>query len=172
MLMRDATPADAAGCAAVYAPYVHDTAITFETEPPDAGEMAARIAASQERHAWLVLEEDGQVRGYAYGGTFRSRAAYRWTCEVSVYLEVGRRRTGAGRGLYTVLLDRMTQLGYRTAVAGMTMPNDASVGLHTAMGFAAVGTYRNVGYKLDRWHDVYWAQRDLATPGDPPAEPG
>ncbi|GAA4535235.1 arsinothricin resistance N-acetyltransferase ArsN1 family B [Amycolatopsis samaneae] len=169
--IRDATTSDAEACAAIYAPYVIDTTITFETEPPTASEMARRIAAANEKHAWLVLEDDGQVAGYAYGGPFKDRAAYRWSCEVSVYLERGRRRTGGGRALYTALFDRLAERGFRTAVAGMTLPNDASVGLHRAMGFEPVGTYRRIGWKHGAWRDVAWAQRTLLIDEDPPAEP-
>ncbi|MGY1784958.1 N-acetyltransferase family protein [Geodermatophilus sp. SYSU D00698] len=172
--VRDAGPDDAAACRDVYAPYVTGTAISFETDPPTAGEMARRIAAAQERHAWLVLEADGAVRGYAYGGPFMAREAYRWSCAVSVYLEPGRRRTGAGRLLCTALLDRLAARGYRRALAGVTLPNDASLGLHRALGFEPVGTYRRVGWKDGAWHDVAWLQRDLGPgPGDdgPSSEP-
>src|SRR3982751_3776129 len=96
-LVRSATVADAAACAAIYAPYVTETAISFETEPPDESEVADRIAAALATHAWLVLEDAGRVCAYAYGGPFRSRRAYQWSCEVSVYVERGRERTGAGR---------------------------------------------------------------------------
>jgi L-amino acid N-acyltransferase YncA len=171
MPIRDATAADAPACAAIYAPYVTDTAISFETAPPSVEEMARRIEAGLRTHAWLVLEEDGRVVAYAYGGPFRERAAYRWACEVSVYVEAGRRRTGAGRALYAVLLRRLTARGYRTALAGMTLPNDGSVGLHRALGFEDVGTYRRVGYKLGRWHDVAWRQLVLADGDEPPEEP-
>jgi L-amino acid N-acyltransferase YncA/dihydrofolate reductase len=171
MPVRPATAADAAACAAIYAPYVTDTAITFETEVPDADEMAKRIATAAERHAWLVLEDDGRIVGYAYGGPYKARAAYRWACEVSVYVERGRQRTGAGRALYEALLARLAARGYRTAVGGMTLPNDASVGLHRALGFEPVGTYRRIGYKHGAWHDVAWTQRELATGADPPIEP-
>jgi L-amino acid N-acyltransferase YncA len=166
MLVRDAraSSADAAACAAIYAPYVTDSAISFETEPPDAAEMADRIAAATARHAWLVGEEDGRVIGYAYGGPFRARAAYRWAAEVSIYLEVGRRRTGAGRALYAALFERLGGLGFTEAVAGMTLPNEASAGLHVAMGFETVGTFRRVGHKFGTWHDVQWLQRPLAPP--------
>jgi L-amino acid N-acyltransferase YncA len=167
MLVRDATAADAAACAAVYAPYVRDTAVSFEEEVPTEATMRARIAAAQERWAWLVAQDDsGRVVGYAYGGPFKDRAAYRWSCEVSVYLEAGCRRSGAGRALYEVLLARLTELGFRTAAAGMTLPNPASEGFHAAMGFAPVGVFRRVGFKQGRWHDVAWAQRPLAA-GDP-----
>ncbi|HEU5471061.1 MAG TPA: GNAT family N-acetyltransferase [Actinophytocola sp.] len=170
-MIRDATECDAAACAAIYAPYVTGTAITFESEPPTPDHMAERIATALRTHAWVVFEEGGRVVGYAYGGQYKARPAYRWSCEVSVYLEPGRRRTGAGRALYRALFDRLSRRGFRTAVAGMTLPNDASVGLHRAMGFEPVGTYRRIGWKHGAWHDVAWAQRPLATGADPPAEP-
>jgi len=169
--VRDASERDAAACAAIYAPYVVDTAITFEDDPPSSAEMAQRIASASRSHAWLVLTEGGRVAGYAYGATFNQRAAYRWTCEVSIYLELGRRRTGAGRALYSALLVLLAGRGFRIAAAGMTLPNDASVGLHRALGFEPVGTYRRIGFKHGRWHDVAWTQRRLATGEDPPPEP-
>jgi L-amino acid N-acyltransferase YncA len=168
MLVRDATAADAAGCAAIYAPYVRDTAISFETEPPTESEMASRIAAAQHTHAWLVLDDGGAVIGYAYGTTYKARGAYRFSCEVSVYLEMGHRRTGAGRALYEALFARLAERGFRTAVAGMTLPNPASVGLHTALGFQPVGTYRRIGWKHGAWHDVAWMQRTLIADDDAP----
>ncbi|HEX4724011.1 MAG TPA: GNAT family N-acetyltransferase [Pseudonocardiaceae bacterium] len=171
MPIRDATPADADACAAIYAPYVKATAITFEDEPPTPGEMAARIATAQRDHAWLVLCDGDDVVGYAYGSQHKTRPAYRWACEVSVYLEHGRRRTGAGRALYTALLDRLAARGFRTATAGMTLPNDSSVGLHRALGFQPAGTYRRIGWKLGAWHDVAWVQRPIGDAADPPAEP-
>lgn len=172
MRIRDAVPEeDAAACAAIYAPYVRETAITFEVEPPSEPQMAERIIAAQKGHAWLVLEDDaGRIVGYAYGVPMKQRAAYRWSCEVSIYLELGRRRTGGGRALYETLFERLTERGFRTAIAGMTLPNDASVGLHTALGFEPVGTYRRIGWKNGAWHDVAWAQRSLAVADDPPEE--
>jgi phosphinothricin acetyltransferase len=172
--LRLATAADAEACAAIYAPYVTDTAITFETAPPPAAEFAERITEANRSHAWIVAEDEGRIVGYAYGGPFKSRAAYRWSCEVSVYLEVGRRRTGTGRALYEELLERLAHRGFHVAVAGMTLPNDASVGLHRAMGFEPVGTYRRIGFKHGTWHDVAWVQRALADgqgrpAGEPPA---
>ncbi|HEV7459482.1 MAG TPA: GNAT family N-acetyltransferase [Solirubrobacteraceae bacterium] len=169
--VRTATPADAAACAAIYAPYVTDTAISFETVPPGTDEMANRIAAALRSHAWVVLEPEGTVLGYAYGGPFEPRAAYRWSCQVSVYVELGRRRTGAGRALYSALFARLAERGFRNAAAGMTLPNDASSGLHRAMGFQPVGTYRRIGWKHGAWHDVAWVQRALAAGEGPPTEP-
>ncbi len=169
--VRPASARDAAACAAIYAPYVIDTAITFELQPPSPVEMAERIAAASRSYAWLVLEDQGRVVGYAYGTRMHTRPAYRWACEVSVYIESGRRRTGGGRLLYEQLLSRLADRGFRVAVAGMTLPNDASVGLHRAMGFQPVGTYRRIGFKHGAWHDVAWTQRTLADGEDPPAEP-
>jgi L-amino acid N-acyltransferase YncA len=170
-MIRDATPEDAPACAAIYAPYVRDTAITFESAPPSPAEMALRIAAAQLAHAWVVLDEGGgRIVGYAYGGPYKERAAYQWSCEVSVYVKLGRRRSGAGRALYEALFARLTERGYRMLVAGMTLPNDASVGLHRAMGFEHVGTYRRIGWKHDVWHDVAWTQRPLSAVDGPPGE--
>lgn len=169
--IRDATPTDAEACAAIYAPYVLSSTATFELEPPTAEEMARRIAAAQEWHAWLVLERDGNVVGYAYGGPFKARPAYRWACEVSVYLDPDRRGSGGGRALYTALLDRLAARGHRTVAAGMTQPNEASAALHRALGFTTVGTFRRVGWKLGGWHDVTWVQRDLVADDGPPSEP-
>jgi L-amino acid N-acyltransferase YncA len=170
--VRDATEDDGAACAKIYAPYVTDTAITFEYEPPSEAEMARRIARAQRAHAWLVLEDEGRVVGYAYAGPFKERAAYRWTCEVSVYLEDGRRRGGSGRLLYQALFARLAERGFRTLVAVMTLPNDASEGLHRALGFEPVGTFRRVGWKHGQWRDVAWAQRSIGPDDGPPAELG
>ena len=170
-MIRDATEDDAEACAAIYAPYVIDTAITFEYEPPSAAEMARRIAAAQRTHAWLVLEEAGRVVGYAYAGPFKERAAYRWSAEVSVYLESGRRRGGNGRLLYEALFARLAERGFRTLVAVMTLPNEASEGLHQALGFEPVGTFRRVGWKHGQWRDVAWAQRRIGSDDGPPGEP-
>jgi L-amino acid N-acyltransferase YncA len=162
-MIRHATAEDATACAALYAPYVTDTIVSFETEPPTAAEMSRRIDGA---HAWLVLEDGGRVAGYAYATRFAERAAYRWSCETSIYLEHGRRRTGAGRALYEALFERLRERGFCRAFAGMTLPNDASSGLHRALGFEPAGVYRRVGWKHGAWRDVAWVQKDLrATEG-------
>ncbi len=170
--IRDASGCDAPACAAIYARYVTDTAITFEADPPTPTEMAGRIAAATGTHVWLVMEDqdEGRVVGYAYGGPFKSRPAYRWSCEVSIYLEVGRRRSGAGRALYEALFARLAERGFCIAVAGMTLPNESSVGLHRALGFEPVGTYRRIGWKHGAWHDVAFMQRALVAGTTPPAD--
>ena len=163
LALRDATTADATACAAVYAPYVLATAASFETEPPDPGELARRIEAALRTYAWLVAERDGVLVGYAYATAYKPRAAYRWTCEVSVYVDVDQQRGGAGRALYGALLERLATRGFRTAVATMTLPNPASAGLHEALGFSVSGVLTRVGWKSGRWHDVALLQRALGS---------
>jgi L-amino acid N-acyltransferase YncA len=166
--IRDATDDDAAACADIYAPYVAETTVSFEDEPPSAHEMGRRIAQARQAHAWLVLEEDGEVIGYAYAAPVKQRAAYRWSCEVSVYLARGRSGAGRGRALYEALFARLAERGYRQAVAGMTLPNDASAGLHRALGFEPIGVQRRIGWKHGGWRDVAWLQRPLSDDDGPP----
>jgi L-amino acid N-acyltransferase YncA len=166
--IRPASTADAAACAAVYAPYVADTAISFEIDPPTAAEMAGRIERAT---AWLVLVDGGRVTGYAYAAPYATRPAYRWSVETSIYLEPGPRRTGAGRALYSALLDALAARGYRRAVAGLTLPNPASAGLHRALGFTEVGVFRQIGHKLGAWHDVARWQKTLVPEHVPLREP-
>jgi phosphinothricin acetyltransferase len=111
-------------------------------------------------------ERDGRVVGYAYGGPHRSRAAYNWTVEVSAYVDRATQRSGIGRELYLALFERLKQRGFRLLVAGITLPNDASVGIHEALGFERVGVYKNVGYKAGQWWDVGWWQLDMGEPPD------
>jgi phosphinothricin acetyltransferase len=118
-----------------------------------------------------VLEEQGVVLGYAYAGSFRTRPAYRFTCETTVYVGAEARGRRVGRRLYDELLRRVTQQGFRTAVAGITLPNPASVALHEAVGFKPVGIYHKVGFKFGQWHDVGWWERELLPYVDAPPEP-
>jgi L-amino acid N-acyltransferase YncA len=167
--IRPAVAEDAAACAEVYAPYVKDTNISFEVEPPTAEQFGARIADAQAAHEWLVAERDGAVIGYAYAHQFAERAAYGWSCETSIYLAPRMRGQGVGRALYEELLECLGRQGYRRAFAGISLPNDASIGLHQAFGFTEAGCYRRVGWKNGAWCDVAWMQLDL-DPGetDPP----
>ena len=172
MEVRDATTADAEACRAIYAPYVERTAITFEEEVPSVEEMAQRISRAQERYAWLVLADRGELCGFAYARPFAPRSAYRWSCETSVYVAPEHHQSGGGRRLYAALLERLTDRGYRNAFSGLTIPNAASAGLHRAMGYVETGVYRRVGFKLGQWHDVVWLQRSLGGEGPPAGEPG
>ncbi len=173
--LRHADPArDGADCSAIYAPAVADGATSFEEPPaPSPEAMAARITATSETHPWLVIEDGGRVRAYAYASEHRSRAAYRWAADVAIYVGDDFRRRGAGRRLYLALFDLMRRQGLVIACAGIAMPNVASVGLHEAVGFEAVGTYREIGWKAGAWRDVSWWQLRLSDADDsPPAEPG
>lgn len=123
--------------------------------------MARRIADYGQSHAWLIAEIDGSVAGYAYGSPHRTRAAYSSSCDVAVYVDPAHARKGVGRTLYRELLPLLAGKGLHAAFAGIALPNDASVGLHEAMGFTPVGIYREVGWKLGGWRDVGWWQRLL-----------
>jgi L-amino acid N-acyltransferase YncA len=174
--VRNADPErDAPAVADIYAEYVRDTAITFESVPPTPAEFAARIERIQKTHPWLVAEEDadGRVVGFAYGCPHRERAAYRWAADVSIYLEPASHRRGIGKALYATLFDMLRAQGLLIACAGITLPNDASVALHESFGFVPVGVYRQIGYKSGAWRDVGWWQLELAArrDGDPPPEP-
>jgi L-amino acid N-acyltransferase YncA len=165
--IRPALPHDCASLAAIYAPYVEHTAISFEEIPPSNEEFAARVDKCRSRWEWLVAEIDGAVIGYAYGSEHRQRPAYRWSVEVSAYVAGAYHRRGIGRAVYDALLIRLGEKGFCNAFAGITLPNDASIGLHTRMGFIPVGVFRSAGWKFGRWHDVAWFQRRLRD--EPPA---
>jgi L-amino acid N-acyltransferase YncA len=169
-LVRAADTTDAGAIAVVYRPYVTGSVASFETVPPDADELARRMLTTP-RLPWLVAERDGAVAGYAYAAPHNARAAYRWSVSCSVYLTAAERGAGTGRALYERLLAELVALGYVTAFAGIALPNDASVGLHTALGFTPVGVYRAAGFKAGRWHDVGWWQLPLREPPADPAEP-
>jgi L-amino acid N-acyltransferase YncA len=170
-MIRLATEADADAVAAIYAPYVRATAISFETEPPGADEMRGRIRAALAWAPWLVCERDGRVVGYAYAGRFHARAAYQWTVEVTVYVDSASHRAGVGRALYGVLLDALRLQGFHVAVGIIALPNPPSVGLHERLGFVNVGVAAAVGFKHGRWHDVGWWRLELQHLDDPPAPP-
>jgi phosphinothricin acetyltransferase len=171
--VRDAVPgADAAACLEIYGPYVRDSVVSFEEEVPTREAFAERMRAFAATHAWLVLEGENGIAGFAYGSPHRSRAAYRWAADVTVYVAPHRQRSGIGRRLYSALLERLAAQGYQVACAGITLPNDASVGLHRALGFEPVGVYRRIGWKAGAWHDVGWWQCELVAAGSGrPPEP-
>ena len=168
--IRLAEARDAAAIAAIYAPSITAGVASFELEPPDAAEMARRMAAILPVYPWLVCEHDGRVAGYVYASQHMARAAYQWSANVSAYIDAGFHRRGVGRALYTALFALMRLQGFYNAYAGITLPNAASVGLHEGMGFRLVGVYRDIGYKRGRWHDVGWWSLELQP--KPASEPG
>lgn len=171
LTIRPAGPDDAEGIAAIYRPYVAGTAITFELDPPDAAEMRARIERITATHPWLVAERDGVLLGYAYGGPYRARAAYRWVAETGIYLATDARGGGIGTPLYRALLDELSRRGFVAAMSVMTDGNPQSNALHEKLGFRVVGTQTGIGFKLGAWHDVVFWQKDLATRMAEPADP-
>lgn len=154
--VRLATPDDAPAILEIYAPLVESTAISFEIEPPTLAEMRQRIIEIGRAYPWLAWEEGGNVTGYVYAGPHRARKAYQWSVEVSSYVHPDHRRRGIGSRLYRGLFELLRRQGYRNAYAGITLPNPASVRLHESLGFAPVGIYREIGFKLGSWHDVGW----------------
>jgi len=159
--VRQATVADAPALVGIYAPYVERTAISFEAVVPDVPEFERRIETALSSWQWLVAELDGRPVGFAYGGEHRKRTAYRHSVEVAVYVDGDRRGHGIGRALYSALLADLAARGYCNAYAGVVLPNDASLGLHRALGFEWIGVFKSIGWKFGRWHDVAWFQKSL-----------
>jgi L-amino acid N-acyltransferase YncA len=168
--LRLATPDDGPACAAVYAPYVTDTCISFELTPPDGIEVGVRITRIVGSTPWVVAEVDGVVRGFAYAGRFRERAAYDWTAETTVYVDGGFHRRGIGRATMRAVLAILRLQGFHSAVAGVTPPNPGSVGLHEALGFERIGLFEEVGWKDGRWHGVEFFALELS-PADRTPDP-
>ncbi len=171
-MVRHADPArDAAACAAIYAPYVRDSAVSFEDDPPSPIEIERRIARVSDSFPWLVAERDGQVIGFAYASQHHGRDAYRWAAEASIYVDASHHRRGVGRALYEALFALLRRQRIHVVCAGITLPNEASVGLHESLGFEPIGVYRAIGYKAGAWRDVGWWQLTLIEPEAQPAEP-
>ncbi|MDQ6745216.1 MAG: N-acetyltransferase family protein [Actinomycetota bacterium] len=174
MLIRDAdADRDAAACARIYSSFVTGTVVSLEEDPPGESEMARRIMRISAAYPWLAAEADGETAGFAYASRHRERAAYRWAADVSVYVDPRHHRRGIGSALLRQLLALLRRQGLWMACAGITLPNEASVALHEALGFAPVGIYRRIGYKNAAWQDVGCWQRPLRPVADgPPPEPG
>jgi phosphinothricin acetyltransferase len=167
--IRLASADDAAAIASIYRPYVEDSRISFETEAPDATEMARRIQG--ELYPWFVAEENGRVLGYAASSAFRTRPAYRWIVETGIYLRADAQGRGIGQALLSRLLETLERQGFVGAVGAIALPNEASVALHEKLGFVHSGTYRQVGFKIGDWLDVGLWQKDLAPRSASPSEP-
>lgn len=170
-MIRQATVDDAAGILQIYAPFCQNTVVSFELAAPSEEEMRRRIEKCNETHLWLVDADEHGVNAYAYANQHKERAAYRWSVDVSIYIAEHKRHQGLGTHLYTRLFVELRERGFYNAYAGVTLPNQASVRLHEKLGFEKVGTYRNVGYKFGKWHDVGWWHLVLKHHDDEPAEP-
>ncbi len=168
MGIRTASAADYGAMRDIYGQYI-DTAVTFETELPTAEAFSARIAAVQTVYPCLLWEEDGQILGYAYAHRWKERAAYGWDAELSVYVDAAARRRGIGRALYAALLRLLPLQGVRMAYAVVTLPNEASEGLHAAFGFKRAAVLRNTGFKNGQWRDIALFQLELLPHDGEPA---
>ncbi|GAA0202298.1 arsinothricin resistance N-acetyltransferase ArsN1 family B [Haladaptatus pallidirubidus] len=169
--IRLAEADDASQIATIYAPVVDDTIISFETTPPDDEEMANRIRKTLPKYPWIVCELENEILGYAYAASHRTRDAYQWSVDVSVYVHENHRRSGIGSGLYESLFELLRAQGFYNAYAGIALPNPTSVGLHESLGFEPVGVYEAVGHKHGAWHDVGWWHLRLDTPADSSKSP-
>jgi L-amino acid N-acyltransferase YncA len=158
VVLKSASAADAESIARIYNYYVQHTVITFEEEPVSAQTMATRIADIQSLSLpCLVAEMENVIVGYAYATKWKVRSAYRYSVETTIYLEHGRQGHGIGSTLYSGLLRILRERGIHVAIGGAALPNDASAALHEKLGFEHVATFRQVGFKHDRWVDVaYW----------------
>ena len=175
MLIRHAEAADAPGCLDIYAPFANDTAVSFEAAAPSLSEFTQRITRITRTHTFLVAADAGRIAGFAYAGVHRERPAYRWSAEVSVYLGRDHRGQGLGRALYETLFPLLAEQGYRMLLAGISLPNPASLGLHQSLGFRDIGVYRRIGWKAGAWRDVAWLGLQLGDDTfetEPPPSPG
>jgi phosphinothricin acetyltransferase len=159
--VRPGRPEDAEACRDIYAPFVEETWVSFEEEVPSVREMRRRIEGYGASHGWVVAIRNGRIAGYAYGSPHRLREAYRFSCDVAIYVPQNRAREGIGRALYAELLPLLARHEMHAAFAGIALPNDASIALHEAVGFKKIGVYREVGWKFDGWRDVGWWQKRL-----------
>ena len=176
MLIRLASVDDAEEILAIYAPYVQDTAVTFEYDVPEIGEFRSRIEATLKNYPYLVAVEEGRIVGYAYAGAFRKRAAYQHSAEMSIYIDPRYRQHGIGRSLYLELEKRLVRQNVFSLYAGVTAsdrPDDAyvtdgSICFHKRMGYTKIGEYRLCGYKFGQWYNVAWFEKH---PGTIPENP-
>lgn len=174
--IREATLSDEEAIRAIYAYYTENTAISWEIETPSAGEFLGRMERIMSRYPYLVIEEDGVIRGYAYAGPFVGRAAYDWSCELSIYLDPKARKHGMGRQLYTAMEEKLCAMGIRNLYACIGVPESKddpyltnnSAQFHAHLGFTEVGRFRRCGNKFGRWYTMIWMEKIV---GDHPDEP-
>ena len=162
IVIRPATVADAAAVAGIYNHYVTKTTVTFEEEEVSPPEIARRIReVGSASLPWLTAERDAQIVGYAYATKWHPRASYRFSAEITVYVDSGHTRAGIGSRLYDELFPILRARGIRAVMGGIALPNDPSVALHEKFGLSKVAHFKGVGFKFNRWIDVGYWQRTL-----------
>lgn len=177
--IRAARPADAPALLEIYRPYVEQTAVSFEYEPPGPEEFAGRIRAVLEKYPYLILEEEGQPMGYAYAGVFIGRAAADWAVETTVYVRRDARGKGAGRALYTALENILALQGVQNLNASIAWAEEeedeyltrSSPEFHRRMGYSPVGRFRRCGFKFGRWYDLLWMEKQIGPHESQPPAP-
>lgn len=169
-IIRMATPSDSEAILKIYAPYIEETAVSFETETPSAAEFARRIEEIIEKYPYLLYQIDGEIVGYAYASRHRERAAYLYDTDVSIYVLPQYHGCGAAYKLYNCLFAILKELGYYNAYAAYTVPNEKSRRFHEKFGFKLIGTHHKTGYKFGKWHDVVWLEKVINEHGENPDE--
>ena len=167
MNIRLAKRSDAAALLAIYAPYVENTAITFEYEVPTIEDFTNRIGKTLEKYPYLVAGGNGLILGYAYASTYYARAAYDWAVELSVYVSQDARGKGVGSKLYDELEGLLDQMGYMHFLACVSLPNEDSLAFHAKRGYQQVAHFPKIGYKFENWHDIVWLQKSLDKVAEP-----
>ena len=178
MKIRTAKPEDAGAILKIYAPYIENTAISFEYEVPSEEEFRSRVEDILKKHPYLVAEEDGEITGYAYASPFKARAAYRHSAEVSIYISLGNHGRGLGPMLYEELEKRLIRQNVYVAYACITETDredddhltDESIRFHTKMGYHLVGKHKECGYKFGRWYNMIWMEKELAAKPEHPKD--
>ena len=168
MVLRFAVPADAPALRDIYVPYVENTPLTFEVAVPSQEEFLQRVSTTLRSYPYLVVQEEGEILGYAYASRVRSREAYDWSAELSIYVRQDCRGKGLGRRLYGCLLELLALQNVHIAYGLVALPNDASHGLHMAMGFRFLGRFAEMGYKMGAWRDIGWYEKVLTPAQVPP----
>ena len=170
MNIRIATPKDASRLLEIYAPYVEQTAITFEYTVPSVTEFSERIAKTLQKYPYLVAEDKGEIIGYAYASPFKSRAAYAWSAETSIYVKMGYTQGGTGRALYQTLEALLARQQVCNLCACIAYPNPPSIAFHEALGYKTVAHFHASGYKHGKWHDMVWMEKELCPHSIPPLD--
>lgn len=166
MVIRAATREDAGSLLKIYSYYVENTAISFEYVAPSLDEFSKRISSTLEKYPYIVLEDDGLIRGYAYAGAFHSRAAYAHCCEVTIYLDRDSKGNGYGKALYEALEKALKKMGIINLYACIADPEvedeyltKNSECFHQHMGYTKVGEFHKCGYKFGRWYNMIWMEK-------------
>ena len=172
IVVRDAVAEDAGRILEIYDYYVKNTAITFEYDTPSLEEFQERMRKTMQRYPYLVILKDNIIQGYAYAGPFSGRAAYDWSCEVTIYLAHNAQKCGMGRILYEALQKALGDMGIINMYAciGYSEVSDEylstnSADFHTYLGFARVGEFHKCGYKFDRWYNMIWMEKIIGKEG-------